>query len=94
MYKKGISYYYGDRIATTTDTPIKLLNNIYNNKYNDIYKPTLKELLTNNKYYEGDPEDAWKLEHNINLLIDTRKPERRHSGKKQKHNKNWRRQGT
>jgi len=76
MYRAGISYYYGDRLATATNTPIQVLNNIYNDKYNSVYEPSLTELLQNQRDYTGTTRDVEILEKGIKNIIKTRKPQR------------------
>lgn len=88
MYKAGIDYYYSDRLATATNTPINILDNIYNNKYNQVYEPPLTELLKENPDYTGTPTNIITLEEKINTILKTRKPFNPHR-KKRRHNKKW-----
>ena len=74
MYQKRIDYYYPDTIATTLNVDIKHVDIVYLYGHVNFYDKTLETLLKECKLYNGNLEEAQKLENDINKILLTKKP--------------------
>ena len=72
MYNNRIDYYYSDLLATALDVPIKFVDNIYLRNQSKYYNKPLQELLLSTEY-KGTPEEANKLEEDVNNILETKK---------------------
>jgi len=74
MYDKHIDYYYPDYIATSLNVDIRHVDQVYLYGHANLYQKPLCQLLNNCQLYDGDIKDADKLEQDIRLILERRKP--------------------
>jgi len=74
MYQKKIDYYYPDYLATTLNVDIKHVDIVYLYGHDNFYDKTLETLLSECDLYNGNLNEANKLEDDINKILQTKKP--------------------
>jgi len=74
MYQKKIDYYYPDYLATTLKVDIKHVDTVYLYGHDNLYDKTLETLLSECDLYNGNLNEANKLEDDINKILQTKKP--------------------
>ena len=74
MYQKKIDYYYPDYLATTLNVDIKHVDIVSLYGHDNFYDKTLETLLSECDLYNGNLNEANKLEDDINKILQTKKP--------------------
>lgn len=87
MYNKHIDYYYADTLATNLNVPIHHIDNIYLNGYSKCYAKPLNQLLQKAAAPPQLIQKAPQLEHEINMILQTRKPQKPIRRKFKQHHK-------